>query len=97
MQALIDPTFQVSYVSEWVEKNNKLEPVIATYPNSARVCEICLTSFEVCVPFFWVDCDTTIIADAFYYDTANSAFYPVVNAPMPESLVQTTIVGAQTI
>ena len=81
MKALIDPMASVSYISSWA--GDPLEPVFSTYPNSARVCEVSNTDFPVAEPLFWVDCDNSIIADQFWYDTNDNSINPIVNAPKP--------------
>lgn len=81
MKALIDPRFAVKYISSWIGK--PLQPVYSFYENSARVCEVIETDFPVADPLFWVDCDDTVIADQFWYDTVDGSIKPVVNAPQP--------------
>lgn len=44
--------------------------------------------FPVAEPLFWVDCDSTIVADEFYYN--GGSFYPVPVKPKPpEATVET--------
>jgi len=81
MKALIDPRFSVQYVDSW--SGTPLKPVYATYPDSARVCQVADAEFEVAQPLFWVDCADNVIADEFYYDTQQNSIFPVVNAPKP--------------
>jgi hypothetical protein len=81
MKALIDPRFSVQYVDSW--SGTPLKPVYATYPDSARVCQVADAEFEVAQPLFWVDCADDVIADQFYYDTQQNSIFPVVNAPKP--------------
>lgn len=81
MKALIDPRFSVQYVDSW--SGTPLKPVYATYPDSARVCQVADAEFEVAQPLFWVDCADNVIADEFYYDTQQNIIFPVVNAPKP--------------
>lgn len=83
MKALIDPRASVSYVSSWA--GNPLKPVFSTYPNSARICEVEDAAFEVAPPLFWIDCDDTVIADQFWYDTVSGVISPVVNEPKPQA------------
>lgn len=81
MKALIDPRASVSYISSWA--GTPLKPVYSVYDNSARVCEVADTDFPVAEPLFWVDCDPSVVADQFWYDTVTSVISPVVNAPKP--------------
>ena len=93
--ALIDPTTVVQHISAWTSSTPP-QPVWETYPNSARVAEVSSVTFEVSSPLFWTACDDNVVADEFYYDTANQSINPVVNAPEPEP-VQPTVDGAQTL
>lgn len=81
MKALIDNRFPVQYIESW--SGTPLKPVYATYPDSARVCEVSDTDFPVSEPLFWVDCDSSVVADQFWYDTVSGEINPVVNAPRP--------------
>ena len=81
MKALIDPRASVSYVSAW--EGTPLKPVYLVYGNSARVCEVADSDFPVAEPLFWVDCDPSVIADQFWYDTVSGDINPVVNVPYP--------------
>lgn len=81
MKALIDPSASARYIASWT--GTPLKPVYETYPNSARICEVVDTEFDVAAPLFWVDCDASVIADQFYYDTQQTIIFPVVNEPKP--------------
>lgn len=86
MQALIDPTSSVQYIASWSVDPldaTKYVAVMATYPNSARVCQVQMDSFEVATPLFWTPCADDVVADEFWYDTTASTFAPVVYAPYP--------------
>lgn len=102
-QALIDPTASVQHIVSWTPptQTTPAEPVYETYPNSARVAEVAVASFEVAPPLFWVECADDVVADQWYYDTANGNFNPVVNALCPEEYLpdqsQPTIQGTQTL
>jgi hypothetical protein len=78
-KALCDTTTSVQYISSWVNKN----PIYETYTNSARVCEVCDTTFEVYKTLIWVDCDDDVVADQYYYDTESKTIKQIVNAPEP--------------
>jgi hypothetical protein len=78
-KALIDTTTSVQYISSWQNGNAILE----TYPNSARVCEVTDTTFEVYPTLIWVDCEDDVIADQYYYDKETQTINPVENAPQP--------------
>jgi hypothetical protein len=81
MKALIDPRVSVQYVASW--SGNPLKPVYETYPNSARVCQVEDNEFDVAEPLFWVDCDPSVVADQYWYDTISGEINPIVNVPYP--------------
>jgi hypothetical protein len=98
--ALIDPTTSVQHIAAWVKPSidQPFQPVFEVYPNSARVAEVADAPFDVATPLFWVACADDVVADQWYYDTANAIIYPVVNAPYPVMSDQPPIVtGAQTL
>ena len=78
-KALIDTTTSVQYISSWQDGN----AVYETYPNSARVCEVTDTTFEVYPTLIWVDCEDGVVADQYYYDKEAQTINPVENAPQP--------------
>jgi hypothetical protein len=84
MQALIDPTAQVQYVSSWTT-DTPPQPVFSTYPNSERICEVAATAFDVAPPLFWIDCADNIIANQYYYDSVSQTINPIVNVPPPSA------------
>lgn len=86
--ALIDPVSSVSHVVSWTT-TKPTSPVYEQYPNSARICEIADTSFEVGQPLFWVACADDVVADQFYYDTATTEILPAVNVSYGTSGTQT--------
>jgi hypothetical protein len=81
-KALCDTTTSVQYIVSWQDGN----AVYETYPNSARVCEVSDTTFEVYQTLIWVDCADDVIADQYYYDTEAQTINPVENAPQPEPI-----------
>jgi hypothetical protein len=81
--ALIDPTTSVQFIAAWTS-STPYKPIIETYANSARVCEVSDASFDVAPPLFWVECSDNVVADQWYYDTVTAQLNPVVNAPFPE-------------
>ena len=89
-KALCDTTTSVQYIASWVEIPNPIlkryEPIYETYPNSARVCEVTDTTFEVYPTLIWVDCADDVVADQYYYDTEAQTINPVENAPQPEPI-----------
>ena len=82
MNALIDPSTPVAYIESWTAAP-PYTLTYAQYANSARVCEVTATPFEVATPLFWTPCAADVVADRFYYDTVTTLIAPVVNAPSP--------------
>ena len=85
-KALCDTTTSVQYIASWQDGN----AIYETYSNSARVCEVTNTTFEVNPMLIWVDCADDVVADQYYYDTALKTINPVENAPQPEPVQPTT-------
>ena len=88
MFALIDPiTNDVQYISSWAESIvdgiTKYAPIISTYPDSERICQISTQEFEVSPPLFWVFCDDDVVADQYYYDNQAQTINKIINAPFP--------------
>ena len=89
MQALIDPTTSVQYVSEWVlnpdQTGQKYLPIFTTIPNSQRVCEVAQEAFPVAPPLFWTECANDVVADQWYYDSNTQQILQVPpDAPYPQ-------------
>lgn len=81
MKALIDPRFSVQYISSWEETPPK--PVYSTYPDSARVCEVSDNDFFVAEPLFWIDCESFVVADQYWFNTTTNVISEIQNAPNP--------------
>jgi hypothetical protein len=75
MKALIDTTTSVNHIVSW----NGTTPVIETYPNSQRICEVVEQEFSVADNLIWIDCANNVVADQFYYDSATQTINPIVN------------------
>jgi hypothetical protein len=78
-KALVDTQTSVSHIVSWSGNN----PIFEIYPNSARVCEVSDTTFEVYPTLIWVDCSDDVIADQFWYDKVAMTINPIENAPQP--------------
>jgi hypothetical protein len=81
MKALIDNRVSVFHITDWT--GQPLEPVLQEYPNSARICQVSETEFPVAEPLFWVDCESFVIADQYWFDTTTDIISEVQNAPKP--------------
>jgi hypothetical protein len=65
-----------------------------------RVAQIDSNGFDVAQPFFWMECDDTIVADVYYYDPADQTFKEVPIPVVPEVVTsnnQPTTTGSQTL
>jgi hypothetical protein len=86
-KALCDTTASVQYIASWVEIPNtnpkQYDPVYEIYTNSARVCEVTDTPFEVYPTLIWVDCEDNVVADQFWYDKVTTVISPIENAEFP--------------
>jgi hypothetical protein len=85
MNSLIDPTTNVRYVSNWTLASDKksYNPVFSIYENSARVCEVVEIVFEIAEPLFFVNCDSNVVADMYWYNTVTTEILEIVNAEYP--------------
>jgi hypothetical protein len=92
-KALIDSNSSVVQLASWVlnSSTGKYTPVITEIPNSNRVAEVANTTFPIAPPLFWVDCADDVVADVWYYDSANKTIVLVPSpAPYPETKVPGT-------
>lgn len=75
-KALVDTTTSVQHIVSWSGDN----AIYETYPNSARICEITDTIFEVHSSLIWFDCADDVTAEHYYYDTETKKAELIVNA-----------------
>jgi hypothetical protein len=91
MKALISPNDSTpQYISSWQQGETVNNVVIYTkvfsdIPNAQRVAQVEDATFEVADPLFWVDCNSSVIADQWYYDTSDSTIKEIepLNASNP--------------
>ena len=90
MKALIDLQSVIKKIGSWRsvtedgETFNQAQYVEIT--NSARIAQVEENEFEVCTSentLLWVDCNTSVTTDGYYYDTSDSTIKPIVNADPP--------------
>ena len=80
-KALIDLNCEVWYVSGYVTVDNENKPVSDPLSNSARVCQIEDVEFDINTDSLrWVDCNTSVNVDDYYYDTSDSTIKLIPNA-----------------
>ena len=85
MKALIDPNSPVSNItsfSTYTDDNDqtRTKALREDIPNSQRICEVVETQFEVASPLFWIDCNTSVNANDFYYDGSDSTIKAIIDA-----------------
>jgi hypothetical protein len=89
-KALCDTKTSVQHIASWEEIPDttpaRYNAVYETYPNSARICEVTDTTFEVYPTLIWVDCEDDVVADQYYYDTEAQTINLIENAPQPEPI-----------
>jgi hypothetical protein len=92
-KALISPNENpIKHIMSWELNPDKTSPqkylpIFENYPNSCRIAQVepSADDFPVAPPLFWTDCADDVVADQFYYDTANQTINPIVNAPYPNN------------
>jgi len=69
------------------------EPV-TNFDNTSgyRIAEVTTTPFEVAEPLYWLDCDDTVVADVYYFDTTSNS---ILIKPRPQITKQPTTTGTQ--
>lgn len=85
MKALIDPNSLVSNITSLITYTDddgriRSEAVRDNIPNSQRICEVVETQFEVASPLFWVDCNTSVNSNDFYYDSSDLTIKEIIDA-----------------
>jgi len=58
------------------------------------VADVAQQSFEVCEPFFWVECADEVTPEGYWYDSESKSFERI---PEPEPVSQPSSTGAQTL
>jgi hypothetical protein len=53
--------------------------------NGYRVAWVNNVEIEHAAPFFWVDCDSSIVQDQFWYDPADSTIKPMTENEQPKN------------
>lgn len=48
-----------------------------------RVAEVSAQAFEVADPMFWVECDSAIAADSYWYASTTGEFHKLPDPPIP--------------
>jgi hypothetical protein len=76
MKALINPNEETKYISSYdnqdlIYKIEDLKPIYTIV--GKRVCEVAENEFPVASPLFWIECNSSIVADFYYYDEATQS------------------------
>ena len=78
MKALISPSEKVSYykVVTTIDPETNVSTSSAVtgdvITNGARIAEVVETQFEVGGDLYWVDCNSSVNANDYYYDTSDN-------------------------
>lgn len=87
MKALISPneSFTWTWVSSWVQEDDKWVPVTSEILDCQRVAEVEPDDkiFDVAQPLHWVDCPNDCVADQWYFKDGQCFIKPE-DAPKPE-------------
>jgi len=88
MKALIsrEQVFRISGYNIVTENGNTrydsiTEPMAST---AWRIAEVAENEFEVAPDLFWVDCNSSVKANQYYYDSTDSTIKLIDNAPLPQ-------------
>jgi len=73
MKALISPNETMKYISEYQFSDGENISVLMDIPNGQRIVEVAENQFEVADPLFWVDCNSSVNTNEYYYDPSDSA------------------------
>lgn len=96
-KALISSNESVQHISSWeqvyvtdgetpiTDSTPQIwEPVFTDIANSQRVAQVEDNEFEVHPSLFWVDCNSSVTSEGYYYDSSDSTIKPITNATQPE-------------
>lgn len=72
MKALVSPNETVKYISEYQLIDGKHISVLMDISNGQKIVEVSENQFEVADPLFWIDCNSSVNATEYYYDTSDS-------------------------
>jgi hypothetical protein len=83
--ALIDPFSPVIRVQGWdtVEGQERQVPNTAVLEGKHTITQIEDATFEMCSPFHWVECNSSVTTDDYYYDPVDSTIKPKNNVADP--------------
>jgi hypothetical protein len=99
-KALISTREKVQSITSWVQISSNegggdspvdessltytYDPVWTDIANSQRIAQIEETEFEVHSDLFWVDCNSSVTTDGYYYDSSDSTIKPITHVASPE-------------
>jgi hypothetical protein len=78
MKALISPSESVTYIKFETTTDPETNEEITTpiyggvITNGARIAEVAETQFDVGGDLYWVDCNSSVTANDYYYDTSDN-------------------------
>lgn len=78
MKALISPSESVTYIKFETTTDPETNQEIITLieggiiTNGVRIAEVVETQFEVGGDLYWVDCNSSVTAERYYFDTSDN-------------------------
>jgi len=87
-KALISPNEKVQYISSWTtiypeDITVGYQANLSDIENSQRICQIEESEFQIAAPLFWVECNSTVTVNGYYYDSSDNTIKPITNADKP--------------
>lgn len=87
-KALISPNEKVKHISSWnvvtlEDSTNEYRSVESDIENSQRICQIEELEFLVADPLFWVECNSSVTVNDYYYDSSDNTIKPIIHADKP--------------
>ena len=71
------------YTTEEVDGKNVHTESTEIIPNAMRVAQVEENEFAVHSDLFWVDCNSAVNANDYYYDSSDSTIKPINHAAFP--------------
>lgn len=95
-KALISTNERVQSISSWVQITSTdgdtpvdentpktWDPVWTDIANSQRIAQVADAEFSVHSDLIWVDCNSSVTAEGYYYDSSDSTIKQITHATQP--------------
>ena len=96
-KALISTKEKVQSISSWVQITNTdgntvvdentpktWDPVYTDIANAQRIAQVADAEFAVHSDLVWVDCNSSVTAEGYYYDSSDSTIKEITHVTQPE-------------